>query len=399
MRILMVIDANDGRGLFRHAYVLAKKLAVAGWHVAIAHIDHDEGMIEDEGVRVYKFAGYMQHAAFLYSQRDIRHHGSMPDGLAIRKLARIIEAEKPDLIHTHGWVTYSVAALRNSLGIPIVTTLHDYGFFCPTKILLRDNNESCYGKESLCACLRCGSAHYGLLKSAMTLCGVRKNFKLLNSGIDRYFAVSSFVRESYVAAGFPDDRMELMPNFYMGNESAGDQKTIPTLQLPEAFILFVGLLSKHKGVNLLVNAYRKLKTDVKLVLIGSKQTGFECDSGDNIIIMENQPHDVVMAAWQRALFGVVPSIWPEPCPTVALEAMASKKALVASDAGGIRDIVVHGETGYLYESCDERDMMNYLMELIEHPGRTQEMGIRGYQRVQDYFSVDRVKERIQIAYR
>jgi glycosyltransferase involved in cell wall biosynthesis len=315
----------------------------------------------------------------------------MPDGMAIRKLAKIISDEKPDLIHVHGWVLYSVASLRKSLDVPIVATLHDYGYFCPTKILLRNNVILC-NECSVMKCLKCGCKYYGPFKGLMTFFGVKRYFRLLKSNVDQFIAVSSYVKDRYVAAGLTEDKVTYIPNFHRFDEKELEIRDgdVTALQLPDKFILFVGALSQAKGVNVLIDAYQKLHTDVKLVLIGLKQSDFTYKLDKNIVVLENQPHDMVMKAWQRCLFGVVPSIWPEPCPTVALEAMACKKALVAAGVGGLNDIIVDGETGFLYSPNDEQALAGHISELLENKVMAEEMGLKGFQRVRGYFSIGRV---------
>ena len=393
---MMVLDANDNRGMFRHGYILAQEVARKGHGVVIAYIDQDEGKVEEDGVKIYKFAGNLQRATFLYAQSSIRHHGPMPDGMAMKKLVQIIDIEKPDLIHVHGWVLYSVASLRKSTSIPIVATLHDYGYFCATKLLLRDDRELCQG-GSLKNCLKCGYAYYGPVKGLMTCIGVSRYARLLKSNVDYFIAVSSYVQQRYIAAGFPQDKLTVIPNFYRPEEKSTDTAA-PELPLADNFILYVGELSNAKGVNLLIDAYQKLQTSVKLVLIGRRQSGFNCRMNENVIVLEDQPHDVVMNAWSQCLFGVIPSIWAEPCPTVAFEAMACGKAIVASACGGLKDIVVNEETGLLIEPGNEQALTEAMQNLLDNPISYEIMGRCGHGRLEKHFLSSSVIQAIEKIY-
>jgi glycosyltransferase involved in cell wall biosynthesis len=372
--------------MFRHGYNLAQELAKIGHHVVIAHIDQNESVTEEGGVKVYKFSGFLQHAAFLYAQSGIRHHGPMPDGMAIKKLAKIIDTEKPDLIHVHGWVLYSVASLRKSTGIPVVATLHDYGYFCPNKLLLRDNQKLCKS-SSWITCLKCSSIYYGPVKGPMASIGVTRYGRLLKSNVDHFIAVSSYVQQRYIAAGFPEDKITIVPHFYR-IEGKRSGSTIPEFLLPDHFILYVGTLSNAKGVNLLIEAYQKLQTSVKLILIGAREPGFTYQMNENIVVLENQPHDIVMHAWAKCLFGVIPSICAETFGMVALEAMACSKSIIASAIGGLKDIVIHEETGLLVKPGDQDALAAAMQKLLNNPMLSKTMGNNGHDRLtKEYLSV------------
>jgi glycosyltransferase involved in cell wall biosynthesis len=77
------------------------------------------------------------------------------------------------------------------------------------------------------------------------------------------------------------------------------------------------------------------------------------------------PHSAIMHAWRRSLFGVLPSVGPEACATVIIEAMASGKAVVASDIGGMPDLVDHGETGLLVPPGDARALAGAMQTLLQ----------------------------------
>ncbi|MHB8157056.1 MAG: glycosyltransferase, partial [Desulfocucumaceae bacterium] len=212
MRVLMVLDANDGRGMFRHGYILAKELAQKGNRVTIAYIDPEDAISVEDGVPVHRISGITQKMGFLYAQQNVRHHPQMPDRLVIRKLYRIVKDFRPDVIHVHGWVLYSVACLKRYTNIPIVATLHDYGYFCPTKTLL-NSNVICESKSRI-ECLKCGKKHYGYAKDILTVYGVNRYSKMLKTSVDLFIAVSSYVKERYLEEGFPEKRIRVVHNFY-----------------------------------------------------------------------------------------------------------------------------------------------------------------------------------------
>jgi glycosyltransferase involved in cell wall biosynthesis len=101
--------------------------------------------------------------------------------------------------------------------------------------------------------------------------------------------------------------------------------------LPEDFILFIGALAPNKGVDILIEAYRKIETETELLLIGAKRPDYSYESTKNITVIEDASQQIVTEAYSRCKFVVIPSIWPERFGVVALEAMS----LVTQDSLGL----------------------------------------------------------------
>ena len=113
--------------------------------------------------------------------------------------------------------------------------------------------------------------------------------------------------------------------------------------------------------------------------------------------MRNAPHALVMAAWAHAAVGVVPSVWPEPFGQVAIEAMACGRAVIASNVGGLRDVVVDGETGLMVPPGDVTALREALRMLLSDPARRARMGEAGRRRAQAFFA-STVVRRIEQVY-
>src|SRR5205823_1014573 len=94
----------------------------------------------------------------------------------------------------------------------------------------------------------------------------------------------------------------------------------------------------------LLAAYERLVDPPPLVLIGTKEPDTPPIPA-HVRVLLDVPHEAVMLAWRRCLFGVLPSLLPEPLGTVACEAMSCGKAVVGTTPGGHTDLLVPGETG------------------------------------------------------
>jgi glycosyltransferase involved in cell wall biosynthesis len=94
---------------------------------------------------------------------------------------------------------------------------------------------------------------------------------------------------------------------------------------------------------------------------------------------------------------VVPSVWADPCPTVALEAMAWGTPVVGSALGGLTDIVDNGVTGLLVPPGDAGALAGAITRLVAEPALREEMGRRSRNRV-SLFSTDAVIPKLEAIY-
>ena len=222
----------------------------------------------------------------------------------------------------------------------------------------------------------------------MTITGQRTMTYAQNRMADMYLPVSQAVAEGsqLVNSGFP---YEVTPNFIPDEIAPPPAAWSDELaQLPdEPYILFVGSFGKQKGIDVLLAAYGGLSTAVPLVLIGYELSDFplsQLDIPDNVHIFKNWPNPAVMEAWRRSYIGVVPSNWPEPSPTVVMEAMVAGTPVIATRVGGIPDIVAEGESGLLVPPGDTDALRQALQQLLDDPDLCQQMSAAARRRVKAF---------------
>ena len=149
---------------------------------------------------------------------------------------------------------------------------------------------------------------------------------------------------------------------------------------------------------MLIAAYNTIETKTNLVLIGTEHPDYSYESSGNVIVMENIPHEAVMKACAACKFLVIPGVLPEACPTVAMEAMHFKKAVIASDTGGLKELVTNGITGILTSPGDTEELANAICFLLRNPEKARKMGEKGYDLATKSFSLDAVLPRIEGLY-
>jgi glycosyltransferase involved in cell wall biosynthesis len=346
------------------------------------------------GVTIYRINGFFQSLPFLYKNAEIRYQPPVKDWLLMVKLTNIFKKERPDIIHIHSRALYSALPLATKFHIPVVVTLHDFGFLCP-KVTLIEGGQIC-GRVFTRHCIVCGKESYNLLKSFFAYLGVKSGAAILKS-VAGIMAVSSFTKYAYISnLGWPDEKIAVIPNFY--REFSSGEAIRSKCELPQDFILFVGALVPEKGLDILIEAFGRITTKTKLVVMGRKHPDYHYQSTQNCLVLENVPREAILEAYPKCRFLVMPSVWPEPFGIVNLEAMSHKKAVIASKIGGINDIIIDGETGILVPPNDPEALANAIRYLLENPGVADHMGQKGYERWMQTFTPEVVVPQIEKLY-
>jgi glycosyltransferase involved in cell wall biosynthesis len=172
------------------------------------------------------------------------------------------------------------------------------------------------------------------------------------------------------------------------------------------YLLFMGRLSVLKGVQYLIKAFSSIREEyskLKLVIVGT---------GDFENYLRNLAHgidDVVFTGYvdsladkkvlyENCLAVVVPSLY-EGLPMVVLEAMACRKAVIASDVGGIPVLIRHGKNGFLAKPEDSKSFEKFIRTLLEDANLREKMGSFGRRLVEKEFTLDRMASKTLKVYK
>lgn len=141
---------------------------------------------------------------------------------------------------------------------------------------------------------------------------------------------------------------------------------------------YIGQIAKHKGVDVLVRAFKRLRTkgnEVRLSIYGdvTRAPAYVRDvrrligNDGRIQFAGTFTHDQILEVYRELDVLVVPSIWYENSPNVILEALAFKKPVIASAIGGIPEMISHGVNGLLFEPGNPSDLARQLQRLLDEP--------------------------------
>jgi len=406
MRILLLAQffPPDIGGEERHVFNLANTLAERGHEVAVATqriADVPDQETLASGVRVHRFATAAMRLPGVYSTSR-PHHPPLPDPLGVRGLSRIIGQERPAVVHAHNWIVNSALAVRRSKAagsrFGLVLTLHDFSHVCATKRMMRMGSP-CAG-PAVTRCLPCAAAQYGPAVGSLTAAATTLMRPWKNRSIDHVVCVSNAVADGSHLP--PGPKTSVIPNFVL-DEVVGATAETPAEEVPQdlpegEFLLFVGELSRDKGVPTLLQAYDSLGPQrPPLLLVGRRMPDTPERLPDGVEMRSEWPHDRVMTAFRRCLFAVLPSICLDACPTTVLEAMASGRPVVATTTGGIVDIIADGENGLLVPPADEHRLAEAMARLLNDADLRARFAAGAVERVRR-FTASSVAERLETVY-
>ncbi len=375
MRVLMVTDFYhpSSGGVEQHVRGLSRELVARGHEVAVATL-RAPGLPElelDAGVRIHRLASTAQRMPWLYSQPR-PWAPPVPDPETMLALNRVLSKEQPQVVHGHDWLVRSFVPLKRRSGARLVVSLHYYTSSCPKKNLMH-RGVPC-GGPALLKCLGCAGSHYGTLKGSAVVLGNQVMSRAERRAVDMFIAVSqtAAIGNELIGSGLP---FRVIPNFVPNSLTGPADDDAYTAQLPAGdFLLFVGDLSRLKGIEVLLRAYAGLPDAPPLVLIGKDARDTPPEWPRNVKVLKNWPNEAVMTAWRRCLVALVPSILPEPFGIVAIEAMACGRPVIASRIGGLAELLIDGETGVLVPPADPVALRQALQRLLADPAERKRMG-------------------------
>jgi glycosyltransferase involved in cell wall biosynthesis len=267
---------------------------------------------------------------------------------AVSRVRRLMEEHQPEIAHCHNLIpSLSPAIIRTlrSLGVPVVMTLHNYRFMCLPSTFLRDDRicEDCLGhipwRGVYHRCWRNSALGSGVMASTFTLHRAIGTFQKMNL----YLAVSRFVREKYIQGGFDESAIRVKPNFTWPS---------PEREGPGDYFLFAGRLSAEKGVEPLIRGWHDAIGRLVIAGDGPQATELRSIAPASVEFRGLVPADRMPSMLRNARALLLPSLWYEAQPRIILEAYASGVPVIASDIGGLPELVRHEVTGYLVPPGD-----------------------------------------------
>ncbi len=293
------------------------------------------------------------------------------------RVAREIARVRPDVVHVHNFfplLSPSVYDACGTWGVPVVQTLHNYRLLCLNAVLFRDGHacEDCVGKivpwpGVIHGCYRGSWAASGPVATMLALHRVLKTWA---RKVDVFIAPSEFARRRLITGGLLAEKIVVKPNFVHPDPGMGAHAG--------GYAIFVGRLSREKGVETLLAAWETLGGRFPLKIVGEGPLGSAvaraASQMPGITWEGPQPAERTLRLMQDARALVFPSLLYEVLPTVVAEAFATGLPVVASAGGSGASMVTDGQTGLHVAAGDPCDLAAQIAWLWDHPAEAGEMG-------------------------
>lgn len=275
---------------------------------------------------------------------------------AFREITDIIAINKPDVAHFHNifpQISTSAYAACKKLGVPVVQTLHNFRYICPTGLLQRNNKpcEKCIDGSLLSSLIhKCYRNSLLATLPMASMIAFNRASGIFSNNVDRYIALTEFGKSRFIAGGLPQNKISVKPNFV---SDIGDASTIPG-----DYMLYVGRLTQEKGVATLIEACKKTK-HIPLKILGDGELRAQLESvciqhNLNVEFLGYQNKDTVISMLKNSRFLVLPSECYEGFPVTLAEAYACGKPVLGTKIGSLNEIIEENITGrkFIFGSAD-----------------------------------------------
>lgn len=307
---------------------------------------------------------------------------------ARKRLRQLLEATRPDIAHMHiiyHQLTLSIVDELARQRVPMALTMHDYKIGCPAYVMYRDGhpcNLCTKGPVENAFLHRCikGSRPASLLAAIEARVARQRH---TYSKVDAHIAPSRFAAGVATETGVHPDTVHVVPNFLPMDEIGESVETFA----PEPRFFFAGRLEEVKGIRELLDIYKTRDPSLgKLVLAGAGGDLEEAvistaSHSENIEYLGRLSRGEVREQLRRSRAILVPSLWFENNPMSLLEARAVGIPVIATNMGGLPEMVADGTDGFLVPRGDEKALAAAIRKLAQDQALAEKMGHHGKERL------------------
>lgn len=289
---------------------------------------------------------------------------------ARKKIRAVLDDFKPDVVHINNFnyqltpsIIIEIIKWRkyNNSKVRIIYTAHDYQLICPNHMCynlnFHQNCELCINGKFF-NCLKNKCIHNSLAKSAIgTVEAMLWNRLHIYKNFDAIICCSEFMKRKLDKNKVLAEKTVMIHNF-------NDTYNIQASKKKE-YVLYFGRYSKEKGIETLLSVCKKLPY-IKFVFAGNGPLKENVKQISNVEDMGFLKGEKLKKIIEEALFAVYPSEWYENCPFSVMEAISYGTPVIATDIGGLPELVEDGKTGMLFEYGNVEELKSRIESLYNN---------------------------------
>lgn len=320
---------------------------------------------------------------------------------AKNKLQSLINTIRPDVAHLHNiyhHLSPSILPVLKKNNVPTVMTLHDLKLLCPAYLMLSPSGvcEKCKGGHIYNVVLnKCMKQSLSLSSLVFTETLVHRLSKIYKNNIDMFILPSKFFLNKFTEWGWEPNRFTHVPNFV-------DTDILKPNYQPGKYFVFLGRLSKEKGIKTLISAANEANVELKIIGSGPLDEELKIlasSLGTNVTFLGYQAGEALYNTIRNARALVLPSECYENAPICIMESYALGKPVIGANIGGIPELIKEGETGLTFESANVESLKNALIQYNNmKDDAVIAMGKTARRWVENEYTIKNYSERLQDLY-
>ena len=309
------------------------------------------------------------------------------------KVKKIIEHEKPDVVHVHAFfplLSPSILYAAHKSGKPVIVTLHDTRLVCPCATSLCNGKlcNSCVDGKYYRMCKnKCyqNSKIKSLIVALIFL--IHRKLGTFCKQVDRYICLNNTQKELLIESGISKEKLIKKYNFV--EESNKNVEIDKHLDIPNRFVCYFGRLGEEKGIKLLMQIWDEIE-NIPLVVMwtGPLEEDFSkwAQKKKNIYFLGYTEHEKCMEIVKQSEFVICPSVCYEGCSMVGVEAESMGKPIIGPSIGFFGEAIVNRYNGLKAEINNVKDYVEKIYEIWSDEVLINKMSINAREDYQNKYS-------------
>ncbi len=333
---------------------IAKTVSSMGHNVTIITTspDNDSHVINRDNTTIYQLNSTKIYPVYKQTeangiQKPLWHLFDLWNRKTLKEVKEILKKEDIDIIHINNFKGLSISVFKagNDLKIPVIFESHDFSLICPRANLIRGDGTLCTDPNIICR-------NY-----------VRIQKRLLDDYVDLLISPSNFIIEKYNENGFFLNTDSIKIPLGVDYKTRKSPKSYETID-----ITYIGTLGKHKGVDILIDAFKNIDdSSLRLHIIGKgyDEDKFkkQAENDERIIFHGFIDNKDIQKYYDMSNVIVIPSICYDNSPLVIYESFSNSTPVIGSDIGGIPELIDDHVNGLLFKAGDSDSLKEKLLEI------------------------------------